>query len=141
MTSCRVWTGATNGNGYGVRKVQQRRVYIHREAWAKANGPIPDGLYVCHHCDNPTCYEVSHLFLGTQSDNMADARAKGRLSRHPRVLRGESCPTAKLSWSDVEEIRQLQREGTSMRSLGRRFGVSHTAIAMAVNGTTWRVAR
>jgi len=53
-------------------------IRTHRLAWELANGPIPDGLSVLHHCDNPPCCNVEHLFLGTQTDNHADMVAKGR---------------------------------------------------------------
>ena len=77
-----------NTNGYitltvgGVGKAHSgergRRVYAHRWAWEQANGPIPDGMMVLHRCDNPACWNIDHLFLGTQADNMADMRAKKR---------------------------------------------------------------
>ncbi|MHB1172823.1 MAG: HNH endonuclease signature motif containing protein [Lacisediminihabitans sp.] len=55
-----------------------RPVYVHRLAWQDANGPIPDGMLVCHRCDNPACYHLPHLFLGTYADNNRDMVAKGR---------------------------------------------------------------
>jgi hypothetical protein len=58
--------------------VAGKRVAVHRLAWEFSNGEIPQGMFVCHRCDNPKCFEVSHLFLGTAADNMADKIAKGR---------------------------------------------------------------
>lgn len=77
---CWTWTGATNRrNGYGYFKRRDRRqMNTHRVAWEFAHGPIPDGLCVCHHCDNPRCVRPDHLFLGTQRENMQDMKAKGR---------------------------------------------------------------
>lgn len=82
---CWLWTGARLRKGsvytYGQLNVQGgHRVLAHRYTWELANGPIPDQMVVHHHCENPSCVRPSHLFLGTQSDNLRDARMKGRLS-------------------------------------------------------------
>jgi len=83
---CLEWTGYTNAGGYGKISVNNKPVSTHRTAWELANGPIPDGLHVLHHCDNPPCceteptegYPEGHLFLGTKAENTADMNAKGR---------------------------------------------------------------
>lgn len=79
---CWVWTKSTR-YGYGMfarRENGKTKHYLaHRVSWELANGPIPEGLQVLHHCDNPPCVRPDHLFLGTQFDNMQDAAAKGRL--------------------------------------------------------------
>lgn len=80
---CLVFTGAKSYGGYGKiysHSVGKRTVILdtHRAAWELANGPIPDGVCVLHHCDNPSCCNVEHLFLGTQADNMQDKSSKGR---------------------------------------------------------------
>jgi hypothetical protein len=77
---CIEWTGSVDKDGYGRTAVKARKVYVHRLAWELANGPIPDGLLVCHRCDNPTCINVAHLFLGTPRDNTRDAMQKGRFT-------------------------------------------------------------
>jgi hypothetical protein len=77
---CVEWDGATNHNGYGTRTVNGRSGLVHRFAWAEANGPIPEGKYVLHKCDNPPCFNVDHLFIGDQFDNMRDMVEKGRNS-------------------------------------------------------------
>jgi hypothetical protein len=78
---CWPWLLGRSGKGYGntVRQMHGARVAgAHRIAWVIVNGPIPAGLFVCHACDNPPCCNPSHLWLGTNSDNLRDAVAKGR---------------------------------------------------------------
>lgn len=76
--ACWEWTGHANRSGYGRVTRRGRDLFAHRYSWELANGPIPDGLIVCHRCDNPPCVRPEHLFLGTHSDNMRDAQRKGR---------------------------------------------------------------
>jgi len=83
---CLEWTGKALRDGYGQMEDKGKCVKTHRLAWTLVNGPIPDGLCVLHHCDNPPCCETDptegypdgHLFLGTRADNNADMCAKGR---------------------------------------------------------------
>lgn len=84
---CWLWLGGrkqTKGE-YGVFWVSKEVGFVraHRFAWEQEHGPIPDGLFVLHRCDNPPCVRPSHLFLGTAFDNMADAKAKGRMVPPP----------------------------------------------------------
>jgi len=111
-------------------------------------GPIPDGLMVCHHCDNPACVNPDHLFTGTCTDNMADAAAKGRMSSGDSHTgfqpKGESVYCAKLSADDVRFIRKHYRPRHpefGARALARRFGVSHTAIGYARRARNWKSIR
>lgn len=77
-TDCWHWCGPTNAFGYGRITYQGKLSVAHRLSWVAFNGPIPDGLSVLHRCDNPSCINPEHLFLGTYSDNLRDAWAKGR---------------------------------------------------------------
>jgi hypothetical protein len=70
--------GGSDRHGYGLISIHNRQQLAHRYSWELHNGPIPTGINVCHHCDNPRCVRPDHLFLGTQKDNLRDMSAKGR---------------------------------------------------------------
>lgn len=99
---CWEWCGKINRrSGYGEFRVRKGTgMRAHRVAWAIAFGPIPDGLWVLHHCDNRRCVKTEpdarfpngHLWLGTHSDNMRDAKAKGRIANHAMRCPPVSCP-------------------------------------------------
>lgn len=80
-TDCIEWTKSRRRGGYGQLTIAGKKRTAHRVAWELAHGPIPEGLFVCHSCDNPPCVNVEHLFLGTHTENMRDMAAKGRSSR------------------------------------------------------------
>lgn len=121
---CWIWTRA-NIQGYGVLVVDRKRYRAHRYAYELTYGAIPDGLHVCHHCDNPPCCNPAHLFVGTRADNMADMVRKGRQSR----------PWAKLRPEDIPLIRSDDRTSAA---IARDFGVSPSAIDMVKWRKTWR---
>jgi hypothetical protein len=141
MSDCIEWTGPRHYSGYGQGRIpgDRRPRRAHRLVWEQVNGPIPDGLYVLHRCDNPPCVNVDHLFLGTQLDNMRDAKAKGR-GWHPR---GELNPKTHLTESQVREIRELYAAGgISQITIGSKYGIRQTSVSAIVRGQTWRtVAR
>lgn len=89
---CWEWQAARSPQGYGRFQLDGRAQRAHRVSWEMAHGPVPAGLFVCHHCDNPACVRPEHLFLGTPSDNTKDAFAKGRQT-NPRPQSGMiDCP-------------------------------------------------
>lgn len=126
---CWVWTAGINTQrgGYGMfalRKGVIRRA--HRIAWELANNrPVPDGLWVLHHCDNPPCCNPAHLFLGTPGENTADMAAKGR-GEFPG--QGSKHHTAKLTEADVLAIREARQQGVTGSALARQYGVHRTTI-------------
>lgn len=121
-------------NGYARYRFEGKQQLAHRISWQKSFGPIPDGLFVCHHCDNRLCVNPSHLFLGTHMDNMKDRDAKGRCFRPL----GEVVGTSKLTESDVKEMRAMHAAGAGFAELGRRFGVSGTHAARIVRRFWWK---
>ena len=74
---CMVWTAYKDKDGYGLATVNNKRVRAHRVSYEMNYGPIPDGYYVLHKCDNPSCIDPEHLFTGTQKDNILDWKSKG----------------------------------------------------------------
>lgn len=129
---CILWSGPIASNGYGKRQVHGRTVGAHRVAWEEANGPIPDGLFVLHRCDNPPCCNVEHLFLGTHVDNMRDMASKGR----GVVRRGADHPNCSLTEEQVQLARQLYRDGVKQSDISRRFGIGKATASRLVRGVT-----
>jgi hypothetical protein len=78
-TPCIEWQGLVSLEGYGRLRRDGRLQYVHRYVWSLVHGPIPDGMCVLHRCDNPRCFRLDHLFLGSHLDNIRDMAAKGRL--------------------------------------------------------------
>lgn len=137
--ACWLWTGAKSRHGYG--KVgpggDRQPVAAHRVAYELANGAIPPGMFVCHRCDNPSCVNPAHLFVGTVADNNRDCLAKGRrnYANHPR---GSRTHTAKLSEGMVGQIRSLWAERrVTQRQLALRYGVNRSTIKRLLSGKTW----
>lgn len=78
ITGCWIWMRHKMKKGYGRLRVKGKKMVASRASWVAHNGDIPDGMHVCHRCDNPSCVNPSHLFLGTARDNVQDCISKGR---------------------------------------------------------------
>lgn len=117
---CWGWTGKVGSTGYPDLTPGRG----HRTAYELFVGPIPDGLYVLHRCDNPPCTNPSHLMLGTHADNMADAARKGRLG-------------TKLNVEQVRKIRALGAAGAGHLQLAVRFDVTKDTIRRILRRETW----
>lgn len=134
---CWEWVGGRSKSGYGAcnRNVGgHRESLIHRWSWYIHNGPIPDGMWVLHHCDNPPCCNPDHLFLGTQLDNLKDMINKGRDTK----ARGSKIGLSKLKEMDVVEIKTLIKSGVKCREIAIKFGVSKRTINYISQGKSWR---
>jgi len=154
---CWMWksTLVDNGNGqmYPQFWNEGKTVYAHRYAWSIVNEKkISRSQFVCHKCDNPSCVNPDHLFLGSHRDNMKDMINKNRQAKGDRhgakvkpesIMRGERNPRAKLTNEIVEEIRRTckrgdrSRGGLSQRALAKKYGVSHSVIGKIMNGKLW----
>jgi len=130
---CWEWRGAKSEQGYGYIRGSGHGSMLraHRIAWELANGPISAGTCVLHRCDNPSCVNPAHLFLGTSTDNSHDMVNKGRSARGER--NGES----KLIEQDVHEIRQMLSQNILERVIAKKYGVSRKAISTIKTGENW----
>lgn len=136
-SGCHLWTASVNRLGYGTITVNRKLRRAHRVAWELAHGPIPAGKMVLHRCDVRGCVNPSHLFLGTQTDNMRDMARKGRGRSIPQP--GERNPMAKLDKFTVSNIRLAASWGTfSQAFLARAAGVSPMTVSRIVNNETWK---
>lgn len=142
-STCWHWIASRtqSGKGYGAAYLNGRQIPAHRLSWLLHNGPIPNGLLVCHRCDVRHCVRPDHLFLGSPRDNTHDMITKGREYQNYRFkpLRGEAQPRSKLTSAIVRRIRRDHASGKiSLKALGRRHGVSDHAIRCVVRRLTWR---
>lgn len=128
--ACWPWLAYRNRDGYGTLQVDRKSKMAHRLAWEAAQGPIPNGMFVLHHCDNPSCCNPAHLWLGTLADNNRDRDRKGRGADR----RGERAGGAKLTESDVLAIRAAA--GTR-GAIAMRFGISLSAVTYIRQGKRW----
>ena len=138
---CWDWYGnkAPNGYGYLGKRIEGKvkNFLAHRLAYEYRFGDIPEGLCVCHHCDNPGCVNPYHLFVGTRSDNMQDCVSKGRHYHH--VMFGEDVPNSKLKTDQVLEIRKKYKPFEyTHRMLADEYGVSASLIKQIVNRYLWK---
>lgn len=128
---CWKWLGTLKPKGYGLfdgRRDGKRYWSAHRYAYHLLKGPIPKGLHVLHRCDNPSCTNPDHLWLGTNADNHLDKLRKGRQSKGRRVN------TAKLREHEVLEI---FNSSDSVAALSKRFNIHNSVVYNIRNGKCW----
>jgi len=132
---CWIWTNKKDRWGYGISRPKQKgkRLFLlaHRVAWRICFGEIPDGLLVCHHCDNPACGNPDHLFLGTNMDNFQDSLQKGRR----KYAKGENHPRARLTAKQAAEI----KSSTENRKLvAQKYGITPLYVNDIRAGRKWK---
>ena len=127
---CWNWTASKSSGRYGKLEISGATLSAHRASYEVYRGPIPEGLFVCHRCDNPACINPDHLFLGTHADNMADKVKKGR----HRTPRGSEVVTSKLTEADVLAIRASR---VSNGCVAEQYGVDRSLISLIRTGKRW----
>jgi len=143
--TCWNWVGSRHKSGYGdfcgIFAGRAVRCVVHRLAWELMRGPIPIGMIICHRCDNRSCVNPEHLFLGTHWDNTHDCIAKGRFKHdmsHIRKVYGEDKPGAKLTEAKVVRIRQLREDGCSWPRIANEMHVSPALCRAVVARQCWK---
>lgn len=133
---CWVYSGNTTRDGYGRLRFHGKKILAHRLAYMFSFGNIPRNKLILHSCDNPPCVNPKHLFVGTQSDNMADMRQKGR---RLGAYNGEINKNSKLTGDIVSTIRRLFGDGLmNQPQLANRYNVSQPAISAVILRKTWK---
>ena len=129
---CWEWTAGLTTDGYGQCWFENRNRRAHIVAWLLTVGPVPDGLEVCHRCDNPKCVRPSHLFLGTHLQNGQDAATKMRMAW------GEHHHAAKLTEDHVRAIRKINFAQYTSNEVAARYGVTRQTVNKIRFNLTWR---
>lgn len=139
---CWGWLASKDRKGYGKHCLPKtkRPFLAHRIAYEMVIGPIPTGLWVLHRCDNPSCVNPSHLWIGNHSDNMRDCYEKGRhVAQHSELMRrGSAHGMSKLNEEQVVQIRHKWSAGSSVKELCHEFSVSRGCIGGIVYRRKWK---
>lgn len=134
---CWLWKAGKRVKGYGsIREQRGRYLLAHRYSYELHNGPIPVGMCVCHACDNPSCVNPDHLWLGTNNQNVRDSVLKHRRAN----MAGERNPRCKISPEKAKQIRKLY---ASKRAKGpeisQMFNLALSQVYRIIKGTGWTI--
>ena len=135
---CWPWQASKSPGGYGRTGSRRLPYNAHRAAWLFIYGEIPRDMLVLHYCDNPSCCNPMHLWLGTQKDNLADMTKKGRRRFDYRKTRGENNYNAKLATHHIDEIRHWLDLGYSQEYIARNYAISQTHVSRIKLKKTWK---
>lgn len=138
---CLEWTGSKFWTGYGQIKVDGKNMKTHRFAWELANGPIPDGMIICHRCDNPPCCDVVHLFLGTHQDNVDDMMMKGR-GVNPQSFKTHCPRNHEYTTMNTRVLASGSRQCRTCdlaHGRARRSGMTIEAVLADPSSSEWRL--
>lgn len=126
---CWEWKASINWAGYGLLTHEKKHIKAHRISWELHNGEIPKGLYVRHSCDNPKCVNPDHLSLGTQVENMRDAKERNRIPK------GIAHHASKLTEADVKQICEMYDAGMGPAKI-------YKTLSLPVNyQAVWKVCK
>jgi len=128
---CWNWMAGSRGTGYGAFKFNGLVVDAHRVSWILHNGEIPNGLFICHKCDNRSCVNPNHLFLGTHSDNIKDAYNKGRIKipkgGHFKI--GYIPVNSSITREEAKKIKEKIKTRTiTLKKLAQELNISYQLI-------------
>lgn len=127
---CWLWKSQRNRQGYGQYTLNYKTLLAHRYHWEVVNGPIPDGLFVLHRCNNPSCVRPEHLYLGTHQDNMKDRELAGTVSR----VYGEKNHQAILTQVQADWARKQVEAGMTHRNVAFKLRCSRALISLIIQG-------
>jgi len=135
---CWGWNGMIRKDGYGVINAggHNNKILLHRASWMIHFGEIPKKMFILHKCDNHICSAPSHLFIGTQQDNVTDMISKGR--RKQACLKGERNGSATITEQQAKEIKILLKDGLNGVQIGKIFNKSRCFISKIKTGKTWK---
>lgn len=123
-SDCLEWQRSLDGKGYGLVRIYGKIHKPHRVVWEMHHGTIPPGVMVCHKCDNPKCCEISHLFAGTNQDNMDDKKAKGRAAK-------------KLN---LKMARAIKKDNRPQPEIAAEYGIAQQTVSDIKKARYWRDA-
>lgn len=133
-STCWNWVGSKCFYGYGQLSIQGKPKRANRISYEMHKGEIPIHMFVCHSCDNPSCVNPDHLWLGNQKDNMKDMKKKNRQN----ICKGSGKPQSKLKENDITQIRIKYKNPLSSSELAKFYGVSKQNILDIINRKAWK---